>query len=88
MPRLGALVSGLSSKAIATCDKPETFNVVPSRNNDDDNTRNQVRTTTMAGLTHRQIRYGAASELQEVDVWELPENERKAAASSDRYWFM
>lgn len=42
----------------------------------------------MAGLTHRQIRYGAASELQEVDVWELPESERKAAASSDRYWFM
>ncbi|CAK7206955.1 Kynurenine formamidase [Sporothrix eucalyptigena] len=42
----------------------------------------------MAGLSHRQIRYGSESELQFVDVWELPENERKAAATSHRYWFI
>lgn len=42
----------------------------------------------MAGLAYRQIRYGTESELQTVDVWELPENERTAAMTSNRYWFM
>ncbi|KJR84810.1 uncharacterized protein SPSK_09550 [Sporothrix schenckii 1099-18] len=42
----------------------------------------------MAGLEHRQIRYAVESELQIVDVWELPKSERTAAATSDRYWFI
>ncbi|CAK7226201.1 Kynurenine formamidase [Sporothrix curviconia] len=42
----------------------------------------------MAGLSHRQIRYGSESELQFVDVWELATDEREAATSSNRYWFI
>ncbi len=42
----------------------------------------------MAGLAHRQIRYGEESELQIVDVWERPAAEREPAATSDRYWFV
>ena len=89
--RLDALVSGLGSKAIATCDKAESFNVVPSRTPPSATQRTAGTfppTIKMAGLTHREIRYGTASELQTVDVWELPESERIAATASDRYWFM
>lgn len=70
------------------CDKPEMFNVVPSRDNNDITVANHLQPRKMAGLNHRVIRYGAESELQIVDVWELPESERKAAATSNRYWFM